>query len=294
MRRLAYLCCTGTLSTSSDRRADAGEHDVSMRVFGSALKRRGWLLEELVWDDRDADLSRFDGAVVGSVWDYTASPGLFLPRLEEIAARTPLANPIAAIEWNLRKTYLRDLETKGAPVIPTIWGERLSDLPALHDALAAEKIVIKPVIGASGSGQFVATPGKIPPAGHSLWTQPIMAQPFQASIHDEGELSFIFFDGHFSHALRKIPAAGEYRVQSLFDGREQAFAPSPADLAAAERVVAAIPYHCLYARIDLVRLDDGQLGLMECELIEPYLFPLFDDTKGEMFAQAVANWLPDG
>ena len=38
------------------------------------------------------------------------------------------------------------------------------------------------------------------------------------------------------------------------------------------RIVAALPLAPLYARIDLIRLDDGSLALMEVEVIEPDLY----------------------
>jgi hypothetical protein len=43
----------------------------------------------------------------------------------------------------------------------------------------------------------------------------------------------------------------------------------------------------LYARIDMVRLADGRLAVMEAELIEPYLYPLQGPEFGAMLADAV-------
>ena len=41
----------------------------------------------------------------------------------------------------------------------------------------------------------------------------------------------------------------------------------------------------LYARIDMVRLDSGQLAVIEAELIEPYLYP----QQGPEFGQLLAG-----
>ena len=43
-----------------------------------------------------------------------------------------------------------------------------------------------------------------------------LAQPFLPSAQTEGEYSFVFFDRELSHALRKVPAPGDYRIQSMF------------------------------------------------------------------------------
>ena len=82
--------------------------------------------------------------------------------------------------------------------------------------------------------------------------------------------------GQFSHGLIKQAAKGDYRIQSLYGGIEVAVAPTEADRQAAEAVMAMLPFKAppLYARIDMVRLDSGELAVIEAELIEPYLYPL--------------------
>jgi hypothetical protein len=47
----------------------------------------------------------------------------------------------------------------------------------------------------------------------------------------------------------------------------------------------------LYARVDMVRGDDGRLVLMELEVIEPYLYPVEGPRLGEMIAEAVRKRL---
>jgi glutathione synthase/RimK-type ligase-like ATP-grasp enzyme len=122
--------------------------------------------------------------------------------------------------------------------------------------------------------------------------QPAMLQPFLPQIASEGEISFLFVDGQFSHALIKRPASGDYRVQSLYGGTEEAITPSSSDLASAQAVVDAIPFETpLYARIDMVRGEDGTLLLMEAELIEPYLYPLQGPQLGERLAKGVMERL---
>jgi len=292
-RRIAYLACRGTATGSAVRRHDAFEHDHSLRIFGPAFDARGFQLEEVVWDAPGVAWETFDAAIVGTTWDYAEQPERFLTTLKAIASRTRLANPSGLIEWNLSKRYLRELDGKGVPSIPTLWADRLADLTPeeVRAGLAAEQIVIKPAIGAGGVNQFKGAAGTTPPPDHPLWGQGVMIQPFMASIAGEGELSLIFFDGVFSHAVRKTPAHADYRVQSAFDGREHAFTPAEKDLASAQAVIDALPAPALYARVDLVRRADGVLAVMECELIEPYLYPSFDASEGRNLAAAVERWL---
>ena len=291
--RIAYLACRGTVTGSTERRHDAFEHDHSLRIFGPAFAARGYRLEEIAWDAPDVAWEAFDAAIVGTTWDYAKQPDRFLATLKAIGSRIPLANPPALIEWNLSKRYLAELAEQGVPSIPTLWVDRLADLTPgdIRTGIDADQIVIKPVIGAGGVNQFKGPLDTLPPSDHPLWHQGVMIQPFMASIAEEGELSFIFFDGVFSHAVRKTPARADYRVQSAFDGAEHAFEPAASDLASAQAVVDALAEPALYARVDLVRRSDGVLAVMECELIEPYLYPRFDASEGQNFGLAVERWL---
>ena len=106
----------------------------------------------------------------------------------------------------------------------------------------------------------------------------------------EGELSFIFIDGAICHALVKRAADGDYRIQSLYGGTEEVYQPTEDDLAAAQAVLEAVPFDTpLYGRIDMLRMEDGGLALMEAELIEPYLYPVQGPQLGERLAEAVSK-----
>ena len=95
-----------------------------------------------------------------------------------------------------------------------------------------------------------------------------MAQPFLPDIVSAGELSLVFFDGEFSHAVRKTPAEGDIRVQPEWGGVITAAEPTAEELADAEHVLAAAGRDFLYARVDFV----GDRLLIELEAIEPRFF----------------------
>jgi hypothetical protein len=87
-----------------------------------ALATRGIRAEPAVWDDPRVDWSRFDAAVVRSVWDYHLRYDEFfdwLTRVEGLGVS--IWNPPHVLRWNSRKTYLQELSTSGVHVVPTVW-----------------------------------------------------------------------------------------------------------------------------------------------------------------------------
>ena len=77
-----------------------------------------------------------------------------------------------------------------------------------------------------------------------------MVQPFLPQIQQEGEWSFVFFNGQFSHSLLKKARPGDFRVQQLLGGTIHA-EPAPAQLLKeATAYVEAFAKDCLYARVD--------------------------------------------
>jgi hypothetical protein len=118
-----------------------------------------------------------------------------------------------------------------------------------------------------------------------------MIQPLIPAIVTEGEFSFLFIDGVFSHALVKRAAEGDYRIQEAYGGRSLRVEPSPPDRARASAVLEALAEAPLYARVDMVRGADGGLLLMELEVLEPYLFPAEGPSIGVMLAAALKRRL---
>ena len=205
--------------------------------------------EPAVWSDPDVDWSAYDAVLIRSVWDYFLRHEDFLAWIDRVPV--PMWNPAGTIRWNSEKGYLRELEAAGVPTITTAWdGEVTWD-----DA------ILKPTVAGGSLGLRRAQKGEPIEPG---W----MAQPFLPDIVSAGELSLIFFDGEFSHAIRKVPAEGDIRVQPEYGGRVTAAEPTAAELAAAERVLTAAGRDLLYARVDFV----GENMLIELEAIEPRFF----------------------
>ncbi len=288
--KIAFLACPGTLPGSPTRRVDAFEHDNQIAALRDGLSDRATVID-LDWRAPLDELTSCDLALIGTAWDYTAAKDEFLIRLEALeAAGVVVCNSSQVVRWNADKLYLKDLAMRGAPAIPTLWPENpgRDEVLAAMDGFGCDKVVVKRRIGAGAEGQECFTRDALPAEGWRLG-QAGMIQPFLSAIQGEGELSFIFVAGQWSHALTKQAVPGEYRIQSTFGGIETAIDPAPADRAAAEAIMALLPFAQppLYARIDMVRLDSGGLAVIEAELIEPYLYPLQGPRFSAMLAEAV-------
>ena len=115
----------------------------------------------------------------------------------------------------------------------------------------------------------------------------MMIQPFLRSVTDEGEYSLMLFGGRFSHCIVKRPKTGDYRVQPHLGGSEQPVAAPEGAVALAEAALAAAPCEAAYARVDMVRGNDGLLSVIELELIEPALWLQHAPDGGASFAAAI-------
>lgn len=291
--KIGFLTCPGTHPGSPTRREDAHEHDLQVEALRPALRVRGHDLVEIDWRAPVSAFSDIPLVLIGTPWDYQDDERAFLAKLDalETAGHT-VCNRAELVRWNARKTYLEDLAGGGARTIPTLWLDRAdaSDIVRAMDAFECETVVAKRQIGAGAEGQSIHNRATL--ALDWAMEQPAMLQPFLPQVQSDGEYSFLFIDGQFSHALIKRPAGGDYRVQSLYGGTEEVLNPGEGDLAAAQSVIEAIPFDSpLYVRIDMVRGRDGDLLLMEAEMIEPFLYPLQGPQLGEMMADAICSRL---
>lgn len=259
-------------------------------LLRDALVARGAEVEARAWD-AEADWSIYRRIVLRSCWNFHFLPQEFRSWVNDVKEHHhgSLMNGPALVQWSVDKHYLRDLETRGIPIVPTIWVSRDDDgeVPEL-DVLIAEQgwaagAVVKPAISATAHETFRIAPH----AGEAHQTHfaalrdstpsGLLVQPFLPEIED-GEWSLVFLGGEFSHAVKKRAIAGDFRVQYNFGGTVERLDPDPlliSDAGAALRATAEATEtgvrEILYARVDGV-VRNGRLLLMELELIEPVLF----------------------
>src|SRR3954462_6622308 len=65
----------------------------------------------VIWSDASIDWSAFDTIVIRSCWDYHLRPDQFARWIDSL--RIPVLNPPRIIGWNMHKSYLLDLASKG-------------------------------------------------------------------------------------------------------------------------------------------------------------------------------------
>jgi glutathione synthase/RimK-type ligase-like ATP-grasp enzyme len=269
------------------------------------LAELGWQVSWPSWRQSERPWSDFDAVIIRSPWDYQAHSEAFVQVLEIIdSSGTRLANPLDIVHWNLSKTYLKELEDKGVPIVPSLWGNAVEaeDFSNFAESLCTSEVVIKPVIGANGDDTFRVVPGDDSDFLHRIAAihngRDFMVQPFMPNILSEGEYSIFYFNGCYSHAILKTPAAGEFRSQeergsSLAAVMAKGRLRQRADMAM-DAVASVVPETLLYARIDLVRDEQDDFRLMEAELIEPALYLRMDTGAPMRFARAIDEWYKAG
>jgi glutathione synthase/RimK-type ligase-like ATP-grasp enzyme len=269
------------------------ELSASDQCLAAVLRARGQSVEVAPWNGDVAPFARAAAVVIRAAWDYHDTPDAYLGWLDRLQpART--FNPPELIRWNLSKAHVLDLGARGA----TIPRSRLAPaepvaVAAALDALGLVEAVIKPLIGASGAGVERVRRGEeaaaLGRAGAGKTLDRVLVQEFVIGV-EHGELAGVFFDGVFSHGLRRVPAPGQFRVNSQYGGRMEG-ATLPAEVVAQmAAVLTLLPRPALYARVDgLVR--DGRFTLMELEVNEPGLGMHLAPGSAERFADALLTRL---
>ena len=260
--------------------------DWAYDIEAEALRHAGMTVEPRPWTDV-GDLGGVDLVLPLVAWGYHLDPPRWhalLDRLER--ERVPTLNPIALLRWNSDKSYLTELTAAGIATVPTRLVEAL-DEAALAEGRAdfGPELVVKPPVSAGADGTHRIGPGDgIPDDARS---KPMLIQPFLTAVADEGEYSILLFGGDYSHAVIKRPKAGDYRVQLHHGGSDE---PCDAPVGAIDLAIAALaaaPAAAAYARVDLIRLNDGTLAVIEMELIEPALWLDHAPDRGVSFARAI-------
>lgn len=259
-----------TASTFPECRADEA-------LLIAALAERGVKAGPVIWDDPAVDWSRFRLALIRTAWDSDLRRDEFVAWAERAGALCPLWNPPAVVRWNTHKSYLRELEARGVPIVPTAWLARGSapDLEALLAERGWSDAVVKPAVSAGARDTLrVRSPADLS-AARALVTRVLahkdmLVQPYLPSVESHGERSLLFFGGEPSHAiLRPAALSGRPGYDSTV---AEPFSASAAEWAFARRVLAATDHALLYARVDIAPDGHGGWRLMELEVTEPNLF----------------------
>lgn len=258
----------------------------------------GWSTEEISWRNEQVDWDQFDVVLIRSPWDYQQDPQRFFQVLKEIdRSSAMLENNLELVQWNINKTYLRDLQEQGIEIVPSLWKDRFDrgDWESFFTELSADEIIIKPAISAGAEDTFWMTETDRAEYMEQLTgifsRRPFIVQPFMPSVVSEGEFSLFYFGDTYSHTILKTPKKNDFRVQEEFGGRLQKIEPNKQLLSTGEQILELIEPDPLYTRIDLVRTSNNTFALMELELIEPSLYFNMDPESPKRFAAVFDQWM---
>jgi len=266
--------------------------DLDSPLLVDALTRRGASVELRNWYDPALTDEPVDLLVLRTPWDYFDRLDEFLTTIEGFMS--PVVNPPAVVRWNCHKGYLGALAAAGVPVVPTALLPRGAE-PAVPELDGAQRIIVKPAVSGAAIGVGLFDRDSPDAAEHLatlLRNQDVLIQPFIESVR-YGERSLIFLGGTYSHAIRKVPAEGDFRVQVNHGGSKTGHTATTIEIAAAERALTAVPDvdALAYARVDLVGPVHEPL-VMELELIEPELFLPMAPGAADRLAGALLARMP--
>ncbi len=269
---------------------DQPEITASDQLYAEALRRRSLEVVGAAWNGPPA---AFDGAaavVLRSTWGYYRAPAEFRAWAEAMAASTQLFNPIGLVRWNLRKDYVGKLATAGIRTPGTfIVAREAAAIERVFDETGWQRAVVKPASGGGGHSVELLSRDAVADAVPRLAAGEVLVQEFLPEIAD-GELSMVYFDGVFSHAIRKSPPKGEFRSNARYGPTRAAETPPDEVAGQGAAVLRVLPEMPLYARVDGV-VRDGTLVVIEVEVLEPSLFMEFDPGSAERFAEATVKRL---
>ncbi|NDV90408.1 hypothetical protein GTH32_04255 [Alteromonas sp. 345S023] len=260
------------------------------------FEQQGWQVETISWRTPACSWDDFDYIIVRSTWDYQQYPEAFMRTLEQIeASDTCLLNPLSLIKWNIEKYYLRDLANQGINIVPTQWQAKFDEavFTAQYDKFATDTLIIKPVLSANADDTFKVERDAIfdylPQLSRCFAQREHMIQPFIPSVIEEGEYSLFYFGGKYSHGILKVPETGDFRVQEEHGGKLYTIDPTIDMLQSAQHAVSMMPTQALYARVDLIRIEN-HWAIMELELIEPSLYFNLDPASAPRFVDAMLSF----
>ena len=272
--------------------------EIDDQPFYQALREYGFDISLEIWDDPNVRWSNFDVCLIRTTWDYSVKYEKFIEWITFVSTQTTLINPKELILWNVQKTYLFELESKGVPTVPSVllelnddileklWNSSFSDSP---------KLFCKPIIGASSLHTIRFERQDYGLLLHHFYevSQSMILQPYISSVEEQGEFSLIYFGSVFSHAVQKIPVPGDYKVQDDYGATDKVFVDIPQILFdISETIIKQLPQKSSYLRIDFLHMQ-GLYGrdwvVNEVECIEPSLFFRHQQDAPQHFAKLLRH-----
>ena len=263
----------------------------SDQLFAKALVDQGFRVTIAPWNKDQEPFDIADVIILRSNWDYHYHLNEFIGWLKKYSKKKIIFNHPTLVLWNLDKSYLQQLQARGMPTADMrIIEPSVSEIEKTCKKLGWQRAVIKPLIGASGHNVYLVDYTDL----HNLYKKieklhdqsRIIIQEFMPEVTEFGEISSIFFNGQFSHAILKKPAKEDFRCNSQYNATYQSYSLAHPHIQQAIKSLEVLSRIPLYTRVDGV-LRNNQFILMELELNEPHLFLDYDPQSSELFTKAL-------
>lgn len=268
------------------------------RLVVEALRAEGLSVDRVDWADPRIDWSSTSAVLFRTTWDYFERYEQFQSWMNQLPGNVSMINPESIIRWNIDKHYLLDLAARGINIPPTIILEAgdSRSLKDLQEETGWEDMILKPCISGGARNTFRLSASNLhhyeARYNQLIDNESFMIQPFQHSVLSDGELSLMVFGETYTHAVQKIAKPGDFRVQDDWGGTVHPYTPSAEEIQVALDATSAVSPLPAYARVDMIRDNEGQLSIMELELLEPELwFRFYPDAAGVFAKTIVKNWL---
>lgn len=258
------------------------------------LERRGIKCQSRPWDGAEEVRDAASSYLIRSPWNYDGNPEAFVRRLEDLERRgSKIINSLQVVRWNISKRYLLEVEKCGLRIPRTRFfiPDQVESQKLIDDFPGMGTFVVKPCTSLSAHNTFLVGRTDLPERIGALQNphREYLIQEYLPEIA-EGELSFVFFGGSYSHCIAKIPKRGEFRVQADHGARRERYQPSVSQIDEASAFLGTVPEVPTYARIDVV-IRNEKLILMEIEAIDPVLFLSWEPESSAKFADAILGAL---
>jgi glutathione synthase/RimK-type ligase-like ATP-grasp enzyme len=265
------------------------------KALKEAFEAKGFDLIPVTWNDQHVNWDDYSAIIVRTIFDYHVRAEEFRRWIEErkLKGQPRMWNSPDIILWNMHKHYLEYFRENGITVPETIVCEQGTTVPDLGNVLHEQKwhmAVVKPAISVLSYRTFVIEPSDAHKKQASFEKYvsegDMMIQKYVKEIERNGEYSLMYIDNVFSHAVQKFPAEGDFRTDPELGGTARLVDPPSCVLKMANKVVSLVKEELLYAKVDVVELANGDVTLIEFEVIEPILYLAMEQGAAAKFVDA--------
>lgn len=296
MKKIALLSTASVLGFFDPNNPDAPPHELyskgasvndlshfseDYQSLTQALKKHEFTHEIVSWHNPKINWSDYAAVLIHTPWDYFEHKDAFLKKLQEIESQTLLLNSYKTVLWNIDKKYLQDAKNAGINIIDTTFVDPDTVdniLEHIPDHYWTKGCIFKPSVSAGAADVFLLKNKDQAQGIYSTHFKnkhaTLMIQPFMEEIKKEGEWSFVFFNGQYSHGVLKKTMEDGFGVKHSIENQKYKPTPEMIDQATQmyDLLEASRKDNPLYTRLDTIKTADGKLYIMEIEQIEPYLY----------------------